>query len=91
VKSDNLSLTGAAINGVSGIARFLRQVTYSADKVIWNQFSKYVDAKISPDMIADKAVSQLLEYGKDPHGLSDTIIDALKEHVADPRKPENRE
>jgi hypothetical protein len=91
VKSDNWSLTGVAINGVSGIAWLTRQVTFKGDNLLWNQFAKYVDAKISPQMIADKAINGLLEYGKDPNGLSDTIIDALKERVADPRKPEKRE
>jgi hypothetical protein len=80
-----------AINGVSGIAWLTRQVTFKGDNLLWNQFAKYVDAKISPQMIADKAINGLLEYGKDPNGLSDTIIDALKERVADPRKPEKRE
>ncbi len=92
VQSDYTSLSGLGVNAAAGLTWLLRNaVTRKVDAFVWNKFSAYVDAKISPQIIADTVIDFLLDFGKDKNSLSDSIIDVLKEHVADPRKPENRE
>ena len=74
--------------GASGwLATFNYTFSNWTGSLFWMTFKNSFNenTRITSKDIADKVSEKFFNFGKDPHGLSAMIIEALTEHVADPR------
>lgn len=74
-----------------GMAGWLASLNYAVSDwtgpAIWGAIKGEFndDARITSKWVADTIAEKFFDFGKDPNGLSQIIIEALTEHVADPR------
>ncbi|MBP7074331.1 MAG: hypothetical protein KBA81_02985 [Rhabdochlamydiaceae bacterium] len=64
----------------------IRQASNWSSATIWGYIEQYrAKAIMTPLDLRNKVVEWVGDYGRDPNGLSDVIIQSLTEYVADPR------
>ena len=86
-----LSTTASNCNRSWEIAGNLASINYLAlnwtGVAIWKAFKGSLndDLRVTSKGLADKAVKAFIDFGKNPSSLSTVLVEALTEHVADPR------